>query len=150
MMDVVLPSQDYTVAMYRRQARACLQDIWQRGKLPIVVGGTGLYIQSLLYPMNFAQAKPNPDIREKWQRFLRENGPEALHEQLRRWDRPSAEKLHPNDTKRIIRYLEVFETTGKPFSAHRQNLKPCYRTLLIGFISPATSCIGALNSGWMT
>ncbi len=110
------PKDRYSVAQYRQDAGRAIHDILSRGKLPIVVGGTGLYIHSILYDMRFTDAASDQAVRRKWEDFLKENGPQALHGELQKRDPKRAEKLHENDTRRVIRALEVCELTGGPMS----------------------------------
>ena len=113
MIDIVdFTCEDYNVACFAGDAAECINDILSRGKTPIVAGGTGLYVNSLLYPLDFTEVKPDRELRE---RLLseEEKEPGALYKRLCRVDPVSAARLHPNDQKRIVRALEVFETTGR-------------------------------------
>ena len=132
MLDVADPAEDYSVARYVHDADACVRDILSRGKLPIVVGGTGLYIDNLIAGRDFAPF--TGAWREKLQARAREEGLPALHEELRRIDPDRAEKLHPNDEKRILRALEVWYETGETITAHDQrtrSLPPRYDALRV-------------------
>ena len=113
MVDVADPKEDFSAALWQRGAIYAIDDILSRGKLPVIVGGTGLYVRSVLYPMDFAGAKSDDSVREKWEKFLKENGPELLHDELKKVDPDEAEKLPVGDTRRTIRALEIFELTGK-------------------------------------
>ena len=116
MLDFVDPWENYSVADFVRDARICIDDILSRGKLPILCGGTGLYIDSILYQINFPEIKGDPDLRRKLFAFAEETGNLALHERLRAVDPVSADKIHPNNIKRVIRAIEIYESTGKPKS----------------------------------
>ena len=132
MLDVADPAEDYSVARYVRDADACVRDILVRGRLPIVVGGTGLYIDNLIAGRDFAPF--TGAWREKLQARAREEGLPALHEELRRIDPARAEKLHPNDEKRILRALEVWYETGETITAHDErtrSLPPKYDALRV-------------------
>ena len=132
MLDVADPAEDYSVARYVHDADACVQDILTRGKLPIVVGGTGLYIDNLIAGRDFAPF--TGAWREKLQARAREEGLPALHEELRRIDPDRAEQLHPNDEKRILRALEVWYETGETITAHDErtrSLPPKYDALRV-------------------
>ena len=135
MLDVASPEEDFSVARYVELAVPCVEDILSRGKLPILAGGTGLYIDSLLSGRTFAAYSPeNPLRRELEARFAQQGG-EAMLAELAQVDPDSAEKLHPNDAKRIIRALEVYQTTGKTIAQHNretQTLPPRYDALRIG------------------
>lgn len=104
--------EDYNVACFAKDAALCIEDILARGKTPIVAGGTGLYVNSLLYPLDFTAVKPDPAIRK---RLIEEEtiSPGCLYSRLSEVDPVSAKRLHPNDLKRIVRALEVAECTGK-------------------------------------
>ena len=132
MLDVADPAEDYSVARYVHDADACVRDILTRGKLPIVVGGTGLYIDNLVAGRDFAPF--TGAWREKLQARAREEGLPALYEELRRIDPDRAEKLHPNDEKRILRALEVWYETGETITAHDErtrSLPPKYDALRV-------------------
>lgn len=113
MIDIVQPNEEYSVQKYYTDATKSIESAWQNGKLPIVVGGTGLYINALLHPQNFAQAAPNPDIRRKYTEIYETQGAEALHSMLANVDKVSADKIAVKDVKRTIRALEIYETTGR-------------------------------------
>ncbi len=116
---VDLCDSNYTVARYHEDALRCMERIFGEGKTPLFVGGTGLYLNSILYPMQYANTEENPSVRRKWNDFLDRYGTAALYEELKKADPLSAAKLHPNDTKRVIRALEVIETTGRSISSQR-------------------------------
>lgn len=123
MIDIVNPEEEFSVADFQRIAKAYIEDINKRGKLPIVVGGTGLYINSLVYNLDFTETISDPELRENLRELARERGNEYLHEMLKRVDPEAAEKLHPNDIKRIIRALEVYHCSGKPMSQYHRTIK---------------------------
>lgn len=126
MLDVALPSEDYSVGRYVSEAKEEILGIAGRGKLPVIVGGTGLYIVSLLLRSNFAGAQKDERIRDELKRFAAENGARALHEKLREADPVSAETISVNDVKRTIRALEIYVVTGKPKSELKDELVPLY------------------------
>lgn len=128
LLDVLDPKEPFTVAQFQSLANHYIQDIRSRGKVPIVVGGTGLYIRSLIDPFEFAE-HGSESIRNTWTAFLSEQGKEALHRELEKKDPLSAQRLHPNDSVRIIRALEMCELTGKPFSEIRGNQDTQYPPL---------------------
>ena len=123
MLDVADPWEDYSVARYVDQAAACVENILARGKLPIVAGGTGLYIDSLLSGRTFAAFSPDSSLRGELEERYRREGGETLLAELGSVDPESAGRLHPNDGKRIIRALEVYRTTGKTISWHNAQTK---------------------------
>lgn len=117
LIDFAEPDQPFSCADYVAAAKNVIADIYGRGKLPVVCGGTGLYLERLLMGGGDVEAaEPDPRIREKWQAFAEANGNHALHEELRRVDAESAEAIHENNVHRVIRALEIFETTGVPKS----------------------------------
>lgn len=135
MLSVADPRENYSVARYVKEASACVDDILARGKLPIVVGGTGLYIESLCRGQDFAGAEISGGYRDKLQQEAELLGAPALWERLRGLDPETAERLHPNDAKRIIRALEVYLETGKPLSQLNRETRPSaprYERTLIG------------------
>lgn len=135
MIDVADPEEDFSVARYVELASACVDDILSRGKLPIVAGGTGLYVDSLLSGRTFAAFSPESSLRRELEEELAERGGEAMLAELAKVDPEAAARLHPNDHKRIVRALEVYHSTGKTISEHNretQALPPRYEALTIG------------------
>lgn len=135
MIDVADPEEDFSVARYVEMAARCVDDVLARGKLPIVAGGTGLYIDSLLSGRTFAPFSPDSALRGELERELAEKGGPAMLEALHQVDPEAAQRLHPNDHKRIIRALEVYRSTGKTITQHNretQAIPPRYDALTIG------------------
>ena len=118
MLDVADPWENYSVARYVQDAVPVVDDILERGKLPIIAGGTGLYIDNLVAGREFAPFPADSGLRETLQRRAREEGLPALLHELRQVDPEAADRLHPNDEKRIIRALEVYQATGKTITQH--------------------------------
>lgn len=123
MMDVVYPDEEFSVALFRRMAGELIDDIISRGKLPIIVGGTGLYINSLTHPLDFTKVAYDTDYRDYLNELAKANGSSYIHEMLKKVDYESYLRLHPNDTKRIIRALEVYKNTGKTISEYQKESK---------------------------
>lgn len=121
LFDILDPTESFSVAEYQTAVRACIKDIQARGKMPIIAGGTGLYVQSVLYDFRFTEEVSDPEIRTRLESELKEKGPEHLYEKLVRLDPNGAEKIHPNNHRRIIRALEIIEITGKTKEQHEQN-----------------------------
>ena len=113
LIDVAEPTESFSVSDYERLALPVVQSLLSRGKTPVICGGTGFYINSVLYKSQFGKTGANPEIRKKYETYLEENGKERLHALLKECDPESASRLHPNDTKRVVRALEIFETTGR-------------------------------------
>ena len=131
MIDIVMPDEDYSVGRYVTEARDSIQSIIDRAKLPVLVGGTGLYINSLLFNHSFAGAPKNESIRNKLKEEAAAEGSEKLYSRLLAVDPESALKINKNDTKRIIRALEIYEITGKPRSEFKDDSSAAYDYLLI-------------------
>ena len=135
MLDVVSVKDTYSVSRYEDEAAACVDDIFARGKTPIVCGGTGLYINALIKGSGFLEYDQSGETRAKVERMWDEEGPEAVMARLREVDPDSAERLHINDRKRVVRALEVFLFTGKTITQHNyetQQRPPRYDSLFIG------------------
>lgn len=120
MLDIVEPDHNYSVAMFQLQAREVIAHISGNGKIPLLVGGTGLYIRAVIDDYDFTGAPGDKSYRERLQQLALESGPELLHKKLGEVDPKSALKLHPGDTRRIIRALEVYNQTGKPISDYQR------------------------------
>ena len=134
MMDVAEPDEDFSVARYVNMAAACVDDILSRGRLPIVAGGTGLYVDSLLSGRTFAAFSPESPLRGELEQRMDEVGGEVMLEELAKIDPEAAARLHANDRKRIIRALEVFYSTGKTITQHNietQAIPPRYDALTL-------------------
>ena len=134
MLDVADPEEDFSVARYVELAARCVDDILARGRLPIVAGGTGLYIDSLLSGRTFARFDPDSPLRRELEEELARRGGAALLEELARVDPDTAARLHPNDGKRIVRALEVYRSTGTTLTAHNamtRSLPPRYDALTL-------------------
>ena len=109
MLSFIDPKDEYSVIEYREDALNIIRDVISRGKFPIVVGGTGFYIESLLYKPNFSYTNKDDKIREKYEYLDKKYGGNFLHDELKKVDPIRAKKLHPNEKKKIIRALEVYE-----------------------------------------
>jgi len=116
MIDEVEPDEDFSVAEFRDRAEIYIRDINERGKLPIITGGTGLYINSLLDNLDFTESISDEEFRSEMQELAEIRSPAYVHAMLEKVDPASYNKLHPNDLRRVIRALEVHKFTGKPIS----------------------------------
>ena len=112
LINITTPDKEFSVQEYVSNAKQKIDDICIRKKLPIIVGGTGLYIKSLIYPYSFCSAPKNEKIREEYNNFLKKHGVDALYELLKQKDYNASLKIHKNDTKRVIRALEICDSTG--------------------------------------
>lgn len=117
LIDVLEPTEDFNVFRFQQMAKAALEEIYAKGKIPIVVGGTGFYIQALLYDITFEETEESP-YRKKLEQYAKINGAHALHEQLKDIDPVSYQEIHENNVKRVIRALEFYHDTGYPISTH--------------------------------
>ncbi len=124
MMDFKEPSENFSVADYCDMAHKVIEDIHKRGKLAIVVGGTGLYIDSLVNNVDFSDGEADTEIRAELEDMAMRLGNEAVHAELMKIDPETAEKYHPNNLRRIIRAIEFYKTTGMTLSAHAKIEKP--------------------------
>ena len=139
LLDICDPGEPFSVARYVELADAAAQDILRRGMIPVVAGGTGLYMDALIECSTFTGDETDLSIREKYQRMAAEQGNIAVHECLRRVDPEGAARLHPNNLKRVIRALEVYEQTGMTLDAFNRLHKrpaPKYQAIKIG-VCPA-------------
>lgn len=118
MIDVVLPSDEFSVSDFKDGGFKALKSIIALDKIPIIVGGTGLYINALTCNMNFSETDRDENYRLELQKLVDENGNEYLHEMLKDIDPISFKEIHANNVKRVIRALEVYKKTGKPFSSY--------------------------------
>lgn len=120
LIDALEPSEEFHVARFQEMAQQAMKEIWERGHIPIVTGGTGFYIQALLYQIDFTEEAADTRYREELEAYARQEGAEALHRRLAQADPVSAERIHPNNVKRVIRALEFYQKTGGPISLHNE------------------------------
>ena len=113
MIDIISPDERYSVADYKKQAKQAIREILQKGKVPIVVGGTGLYVDSLIYEIEYPKINFDEKYREQLEKEVEENGLDNLYEKAKKIDEKAIEKISRNDKKRILRILEIYHATGK-------------------------------------
>ena len=118
LIDCADPSENWNVVRFQKEARRAVQDIASRGRLPILCGGTGFYIQALMYDIDFTQMEENTPLRDRLSALAAEKGPEAVHALLLEKDPASAAAIHPNNLKRVIRAIEFMEESGGSIAAH--------------------------------
>ena len=145
MIDVVEPFCNYSVSDYEHTAAPILSDLISRGKVPVICGGTGFYINSLLFDLSYGNAAADDSIRRKYENLLSEKGKDYLHGCLRQVDPETAEKLHANDTKRIIRALEIYEISGKKKSEIKDELIPKYDYVAVAIDYPREELYERIN-----
>ena len=135
MIDFLPVTSPFSVADYVSMAKTCLQEIHNRGKVPVLAGGTGLYVRSLLQNLDFSEGDHDLSLREELTELANREGVEPLMEELRRIDPESAERIEPNNLPRVIRAIELYRTTGKTMTQHladsRRNPSP-YQVCMIG------------------
>ncbi len=118
LIDVIEPTEDYHVVKFQQMVKDAMADIYSRGKIPIICGGTGFYIQAILYDIDFTENDIDKSYRQSLEDFADKFGNEALHEKLREIDPESAETIPAANRKRVIRAIEYYEQTGEKFSVH--------------------------------
>jgi len=124
LIDVLEPSEEFNVVLFAKLAKEAMEQCWKNGKIPILVGGTGFYIQAVLYDIDFTENDDDKSYREKLERIAKEDGAEVLHKRLQEIDAKAAEEIHPNNVKRVIRALEFFEKSGgQKISEHNEAQK---------------------------
>lgn len=128
LIDVLEPTEAFNVVIFQKLAKEAMAGIYERGHIPILVGGTGFYIQAVLYDIDFTENDEDTSLRRKLEAFAEREGVEALYERLKAVDPAACESIHAHNVKRVIRALEFYEKTGQPISAHnevqRQNVSP--------------------------
>lgn len=149
LMDVVAPGTPFSVTEYRDLADAAIADILARGRLPVLCGGTGFYLNALTQEMDFAEASADVTFRAELEQIAAaEAGKQKLHARLAEIDPQAAERLHANDTRRVIRALEIYHTTGQPMSAHAINLSGTarrYTPVIVGVNYPREQLYARIN-----
>lgn len=123
LIDEFDPDEEYNVMIFQQKAKAYMEEIWAKGKIPILVGGTGFYINALLYDNDFTETENNTSYREECYKLAREQGPDVLYERLQEIDPEYAANIHPNNVKRVTRALEYHYLTGQKFSEHNAEQK---------------------------
>ena len=120
LIDELDPCEEFSAAVFKERCQRYMEEIYSRGKVPILAGGTGFYIQSVLYSVDFSATEADSSYREELAAFAERMGNGALHERLAVVDREAAEAIHPNNVKRVIRALEYYKQTGRKISEHNE------------------------------
>lgn len=123
LIDEFEPDEEYNVMLFQQKAKAYMEEIWAKGKIPILVGGTGFYINALLYDNDFTETENDTSYREECYKLAEEQGAEVLYERLKEIDPAYAEIIHANNVKRVTRALEYHYLTGQKFSEHNAEQK---------------------------
>ena len=145
MIDVADPTESFSVSDFERMALPIVEDILARGKTPILCGGTGFYLNAILYEHAFGNATAAPELRKKYETLAKTEGKAALHAILERVDSESARKLHENDVKRVIRALEIYDLTGKRKSEQHDGDDPRYPFEAFAFEYPREILYGRIG-----
>ncbi|UTL74458.1 tRNA (adenosine(37)-N6)-dimethylallyltransferase MiaA [Bacillus halotolerans] len=147
LIDILDPADSFSTADYQGLVRNKISEIAKKGKLPMIVGGTGLYIQSVLYDYTFTEEANDPAFREEMQKAAAQEGAEFLHAKLAAADPEAAKAIHPNNTRRVIRALEILHTSGKTMSQHLKEQKRdlLYNAVLIGLTMDRDTLYDRIN-----
>jgi len=134
LVDEIDPRDEFSVAEYQALAKSCIEKVFGEGKIPVVSGGTGLYLNSLIYDMDFSVMPKQAGFRKQLEEEAKEFGFEYVHNKLKRLDPAAAARIHPNNLKKVIRALEVYETTGEVIREFQESFVPTqdYGCILIG------------------
>lgn len=136
LVDIVSPDDEFTLAQYQDSAYQAIEDVLSRGKVPFLVGGTGLYVRAVLEGFVIPRVRPNPPLREKLREEAEREGAEALHDRLQKVDPEAASRIDARNVRRVVRALEVYEELGRPISSVQERRPPPYRILKIGLTMP--------------
>lgn len=120
LVDILEPTQDFNIVMFQNYAKQAISDVYAKGKIPIMVGGTGFYIQAVLYDIDFNKSNEDNKLRKELEQLASDKGAQYLHDMLRQIDPESAEAIHANNIKRVIRAIEYHQQTGKKISSHNE------------------------------
>ncbi|MDD2979215.1 MAG: tRNA (adenosine(37)-N6)-dimethylallyltransferase MiaA [Hespellia sp.] len=120
LVDEISPEEEFHVVRFQNMAKKAMKQIYENGHIPIIVGGTGFYIQALLYDIDFTENEKDEQYRQGLEQMAKEKGAGYLHEQLQKVDEKSALEIHANNVKRVIRALEYYHQTGQPISEHNE------------------------------
>ncbi len=143
--DIADPADPYSLALYRRDASAALEDVWARGELAWLVGGTGQYVWALLEAWQVPDVAPQPDLRAELAAVAEREGPETLHSRLRSVDPEAADRIDARNVRRVIRALEVHEVTGKPITAWQTKGTPDFDFRILGVQCEEKELIWRIN-----
>lgn len=120
LIDILEPTQDFNIVLFQKYAKEAIDAIYAKNKLPIIVGGTGFYIQSVLYDIDFHENSENATLRRQLEQLVLQNGADYLHNMLKQIDPKAAQTIHANNIKRVIRAIEYYQQTGEKISDHNE------------------------------
>jgi len=145
LIDVVDPDEDFTLAIYQDMAHQAIEAIQKRGKLALLVGGSGLYVQAVVGGWRIPRVAPDPELRHNLEERAAREGYMALYEELKQVDPAAAKRIDPRNTRRLIRALEVCQISGMPFSQLQQS-SPSFRTLVVGLTTERADLYQRIDS----
>ncbi len=147
LIDIINPDEEFSVARFQKLAKDIINEIVSNKKLPIIAGGTGLYINSIIYNMDFAQSVPNWQLRRRLQEEAKNMGNEYVHNKLKKIDPDAAKRIHPNNVKRVIRAIEIYYETGEKMSDFREDitLNDEYEFYFVGLIRNREELYSRIN-----
>jgi tRNA dimethylallyltransferase len=131
MIDIISPDYKYSTALFQKDSELIINNLFSNNKIPIMAGGTGLYIRSVIDKLDFPEVEPDENFRQEKNNLALQNGNQYLHDKLHQIDPVTAKKLHLNDLFRVIRALEVYEKTGKPISAQQTKKELPYKIIYV-------------------
>lgn len=146
LIDILEPNEPFSVADFQTQAKKAIRSVQDKGKIPFLAGGTGLYVNAVMYDYQFSQTGGDEGFRAEMEAIAEKDGNEALHARLKKVDPVSFKELHPNNLRRVIRALEVFHMTGKPLREdHSQRVSASYDAVVIGLTMERTQLYERIN-----
>ena len=145
MIDIVEPTDRFSVSDYEKSALPIVEKLISESKIPVICGGTGFYINSLLFDLSYGKTAADEEVRLKYTLFFEKYGKQALYEKLREVDPVTAEKLHPNDIKRLIRALEIYELSGKRKSEQNDGFLPRFDYTAVAIDYPRDELYDRIN-----
>lgn len=146
MIDIKKPDETFSVADYQIYVQQYIEEISAKGRLPILAGGSGLYIQAALYDYHFSEQKRDNELTKRLEEMIRQDGAHKLHDYLRKIDPEQAGKIHPNNHRRLIRAIEIYQTTGKTMSENKQQQGDSpYNPIFIGLEMERTLLYDRIN-----
>lgn len=146
MIDIIEPNESFSVSDYSTLAETVVNNLLLNNKVPVICGGTGFYINSLLFDLSYGNVAADSEVRRKYSKILAERSKEYLFEMLKSVDAETAQKLHANDTKRVIRALEIFEVGGKKKSEINDNRAAKYNYTAVAIDYPREELYDRINS----
>jgi tRNA dimethylallyltransferase len=146
LLDVVGPDEPFSLAQYLELASTALEDIWARGRQPLLVGGSGQYVWALLEGWTVPRLAPQRELRRSLEERAARNGADALHRELARVDPQAAEGIDPRNVRRVIRALEVYQATGQPISFWQEKAPPSWETFIFGLTCPRDKLYGRIDA----